>query len=76
MNKDTIECMYGPMTGAGNDIKTRKPPNENWEVVNMVVHTTKEMVVSVHKNELVYRKWLLLDALLDIVGVYLFCCDQ
>ena len=36
----------------------------------------KEVVAGVHKNELVVRPWLLSDAVMDIVGVYLFCCDQ
>ena len=61
MNMDNTEYMYGPMPGVGNEIKTRKPSDEDWEVVHMVVHTMKEVVVMVHKNELVGRQWLLSD---------------
>ena len=42
----------------------------------MVVHTTKEVVTSDHKNELVGRQWLLLDKVMVIVGIYLLCFDQ
>ena len=84
MNKNSIEYMYRPIPGVRNDIKTCKPPNEDWEVANVVVHTMKDVVVhtmkdvvaSVHKNELVGRQWLLLDSLMEIVGIYLLCCDQ
>ena len=68
--------MYGPIPGVGNAIKTHKTSDEDWEVVHMVVHTMKEVVASVHKNELVGRQWLLSDTVMDIVGLYLFCCDQ
>ena len=64
------------MSGFGNDIKTHKPSNEDWEVVHVVVHTMKEVVASFHKNELVGRRWLLSDAVMEIVGIYLLCCDQ
>ena len=68
--------MYGPMPGVENEIKTCKPSNEDWELVHVVVHTMKVVVASAHKNELVGRQWLLSDAVMDIVGIYLFCCDQ
>ena len=76
MNKYAIEYMYGLMSGVLNDIKTCKPSNEYWEVVHVVVHTMKEVVASVNKNELMGRRWLLLYAVMDIVGLYLFYCDQ
>ena len=42
MNNDSIEYMYGPIPGVGNEIKTCKPSDEYWEVVHLVVHTMKE----------------------------------
>ena len=69
INKDTINYMYGPMSGVGNDINTCKPSYEDWEVVHVAVHAMKEVVAIVHKNELVGRRWLLLDAFMDIVGI-------
>ena len=62
INKDTIEYIYGPIPGVGNEINTRKLSDEYWEVVHVVFHTMKEVVASVHRNELVRRKWLLPDA--------------
>ena len=35
-----------------------------------------EVVAIVHKNELVGRRWLLSDSVMDIVVIYIFCCDQ
>ena len=74
--KYIIEYMYAPMLGVVNDIKTHKTSYEYCEVVHFVFHTMKEVVVSVHKNELLDRLWLLLDAVMEIVGIYLFCCDK
>ena len=34
------------------------------------------VVVIIHKNELVGRRWLFHDAVMVIVGLYFFCCDQ
>ena len=48
--------MYGPMPGFGNEIKTHKLSNEYLEVVHVVLHTMKEVVVSIHKIELVVRQ--------------------
>ena len=42
----------------------------------MVVHTMKELVVSIHKNEFGGSQWLLSDAVIDIVGLYPSFCDQ
>ena len=36
----------------------------------------KEVVAIIHKNELMGRQLLSTDAVMDIVGIYLFCCDQ
>ena len=36
----------------------------------------KEVVASIHKNELVGRRWLLSYALMEIVVIYLLFCDQ
>ena len=55
VNKYAIDYMCVPIPGVGNEIKTRKPLDEDWEVVHVVVHTMKEVVVSTHKNELVGR---------------------
>ena len=33
-------------------------------------------MASVHKNELVGSLWLLLDSVIDIVEIYLFCCGK
>ena len=41
INKDNIYYMYGPIPGVGNEIRTRKPSDEAWEVVHMVVHAMK-----------------------------------
>ena len=68
--------MYGPMPGVGNDTKTRKPSNEDWGVVHVVVHNMKEVVASVHINELLVRRWLMLDVVMDIFGICLFFGDQ
>ena len=67
INKDDIEYMY---------VKTYKPSDEYCEVVHVVFHTMKEVVAIIHKNELVGRRWLLSDALMEIVVIYLLCCDQ
>ena len=64
------------MTGVGNEIKNCKPSDEYWYVVHVVFHSMKEVVASVHKNELVGRRWLLSDAVMEIFGIYLFWCDQ
>ena len=64
------------MPGVGNEIKTRKPSDEDWEVVYVMFHTMKEVVASVNKNELMGRRWLLSYAVMDIVGIYLLYCDQ
>ena len=55
MKNDAIEYMYGPISGARNNIKTCKPSNEDCEVVHMVVHTMKEVVMIINKNKLVGR---------------------
>ena len=49
INKDSIYYIYGPMPVVINDIKTRKPSDEDWEVVHVVVHTMKEVVTIVHR---------------------------
>ena len=67
INKDDIEYMY---------VKTYKPSDEYCEVVHVVFHTMKEVVAIIHKNELVGRRWLLSDSLMEIVVIYLLCCDQ
>ena len=41
------------MPVVGNNINTCKPSDEDSELVHVVVHTMKEMVVIIHKNELV-----------------------
>ena len=61
--------MYGPITGVGNEIKTHKPSYEDWEVVHVVVNTMHKVVVSVHKNKLVGKRWLLPDTVMGIVGL-------
>ena len=33
-------------------------------------------MVSIHKNELLGGQWLLSNAVMDISGIYLFCCDK
>ena len=52
INKYAIYYMYGPIVGVGNDINIRKPSNEDWEVLHVLVHvyTMKEVVASVNKN--------------------------
>ena len=61
--------MYGPMPGVGNEIKTLKPSDKYLEVVRVVVQTMEEVVAGVHKNELVGRRWLLSNAVMEIVGL-------
>ena len=64
------------MSGFGNEIKNLKPSNEDRIMVHVVVHAMKEVVASIHRSELEGRRWLLLDELMEIVGLYFFCYDQ
>ena len=46
-----------------------KDSDKYWEVVCVVVQTMEEVVAGVHKNELVGRRWLLSNAVMEIVGL-------
>ena len=48
VNKDNIYYIYVPMPGVVNENKTYKPSDKYWEVLNVVVHTMKEVVESIH----------------------------
>ena len=58
------------MAGVEANIKKRLPKWIDWQVVITVVHTTKKLFQSIKLNQATVEKWMMSQAVEDILGLY------
>ena len=58
------------------ELRKRLPSKEDWEVARCLVETMKDVVGSITMNQTNGSNWLLSDAIVDFIHVYLPCSSS
>ena len=75
-NQATINYVYGQKEGMSPELRKRLPSKEDWEVARYLVETMKDVVGSITMNQTNGSNWLLSDAIVDFIHVYLQCSSS
>ena len=71
-NKPTIEYLYGTMTGIHDNIRARRPPLVDWEVIQIIVTSMKCILGRIVLNQCSSKEWLLSESIVDMVRIYTY----
>ena len=69
-NRPAITYLYGECPGVSSRIKKRQPSWQDWEVIQMVVCAMKDITTSIKLNQACANRWLLSDAVNDLLELY------
>ena len=72
-NKPEIEYLCGTMSGIHDNIRARRTSLVDWEVIQMIVNSTKRIVGRIILNPCSCKEWLLSEAIVDMVWIYTYC---
>jgi len=72
-NKEAIDYLYGQKPGMTSALRARKPTWQEWEIARMTVATLKGVVGAVTLNQAKGDKWLLSDAIDNLIKVFMTC---
>ena len=64
-----IEYIYGSMPGIYFNIYASRPSLVNWEFIQKTVTIMKRIVCIIILNQCSGKKWLLLEAIVDLVHI-------
>jgi hypothetical protein len=70
-NQAAINYLYGQKEGMSPESRKRLPSKEDWEVARCLVETMKDIVGSITMKQTNGSNWLLSDAKVDFIHVYL-----
>ena len=71
-NKGAIKYLYGLMENIPEIIREQKPSLTDWSVTSTVVITMQKIVGNISKNQASGGKWLISEAIVDTVRVYIY----
>jgi len=74
-NRAAIDYLCGEKLGMSNSLRERKPSWQDWEVVQMTTSTLKRFVGFVVLSHARTDKWLLSDAMDNLITVYIDCVE-
>ena len=57
-------------------ISNRRPPEKDWKVKYVTVVTMEKIVGNVLKNQSSGKKWLISEAIIDLVKIYVDCAGE
>ncbi len=69
-NRTAIDYLYGEKPGMSRQLRQRKPSPDDWAVAETLVITMDTIVTSISVNQASSEKWILSDALRDVIYVY------
>jgi hypothetical protein len=75
-NQGAINYLNGQKKGMSPELRKRFPSKEEWEVARCLVETMKDVVDSITMNQTNGSNWLLSDAIVDFIHVYLQCSSS
>ena len=67
-----MNYLYGPMENFPGRIRGKKPSSKYWSVTRNVVMTMRRIVGIIVKNQAFGGKWLLYEAIVDTMRVYIY----
>jgi len=75
-NQKAIDYLYGEKPGMNAALRYRKPSSNDWLVVEVLVEVMKDVLDSIKFNQVSGEKWLLSDAVDDLVKLYCQSLDD
>ena len=61
------------MPGIHDNIHVKRPSLVDWEVIHMIMTSTKRIVGSIVLNQCYGKEWLLSEAIVYLVRIYTYC---
>ena len=61
------------MPGVHEKFQSRRPYLVDWEVIQIIVTIMDHIVIRITLNQCSGNKWLLLEAIVDLVHIYTYC---